>query len=128
MIKIEIIDLQIRAREVIALELDGSLPRRRRVLFDLWRPMRHPSLQALLQARLDEVAVGDALKVICAQQARGLLLQPSAQKPFDIWSWACALPTRHCGCTAASAAASALLRRTNLKILMFSAEFDRVGL
>ena len=123
MIKIEIIDLQIRAREVIALELGGSLPRRRRVLFDLWRPMRHPSLQALLQARLDEVAVGDALKVICAQQARGLLLQPSAQKPFDIWSWACALPTRHCGCTAASAGASALFRRINLYCFDF---FGRV--
>ena len=35
MIKIEIVDLQIRDREVIALELGGSLPRRRRVLFDV---------------------------------------------------------------------------------------------
>ena len=78
-------------------------PRRRRDLFDLLRP----SLEALLPARLDEVAVGDALKVqqlnlerrqlevVCAQQARCLRVHPSAQKPFDIGSWACGLPTRH---------------------------------
>ena len=51
-----------------------------------------------LQARLDEVAVADALKVVCAQQVQAplLRLQPSAQKPFDIRSLACGVPTRHC--------------------------------
>ena len=64
-------------------------------------------LEAMLPARLDEVAVGDALKVrqgnlerrqlevVCAQQARRLRLHPSAHKPFDIGSRACGLPTRH---------------------------------
>ena len=70
-----------------------ALPRRYRRI-DL-------SVIAFAQARLDEVAVADALKVVCAQQVRApllalLRLQPSAQKPFDIRSWACGVPTRHC--------------------------------
>ena len=70
-----------------------ALPRRCRSI--------HLSVIAFAQARLDEVAVADALKVVCAQQVQApllalLRLQPSAQKPFDIRSWACGVPTRHC--------------------------------
>ena len=69
-----------------------ALPRRCRSI-DLLR-----KCLCSLQARLDEVSVADALKVVCAQQVQAPLLplQQSAQKPFDIRSLACGVPTRHC--------------------------------